>query len=239
MSTTRTMAVKVATPDGGGSDEVHLIEEHPLSVLVDGVPMFRALRTPRDENAQAAGLCLAGGLVDSPSDIEGIFRHQDDPHTVDVKLARPAPDPAPGPAPVTRDVTVPCSRALACADDLAGRQHLHMETRSAHAATIYDGDVEVLTWAEDVGRHNAMDKAIGKVFLDDSLNLAVIVQLTCRMNREVIRKCARAGIPLLLSVSRPTAGAVDMAEELGITMACHDRKGGLLVFTHPRRISPG
>jgi FdhD protein len=104
---------------------------------------------------------------------------------------------------------------------------------------LYDADLNVLTWAEDVGRHNAIDKAVGKVFLDGLLPRAAVAQLTCRMNREVVGKLARAGVPVVLSVSRPTAGAVDMAEALGMTLACLDRRGGLFVFSRPERITAG
>ena len=90
--------------------------------------------------------------------------------------------------------------------------------------------------AEDVGRHNALDKALGLVFLRGEAPRAQVVIVSCRINKDVVRKCANARIPVVFSISRPTTAAVLMARTLKMTLALSTRDGGVYVFSGPERI---
>jgi len=87
-----------------------------------------------------------------------------------------------------------------------------------------------------VGRHNALDKAIGKVFLDHRLDKASLLILSSRISYELVQKAARARIPVILSFSRPTSLAVELASKLTMTLACLAKGSGLYIFCGENRL---
>jgi FdhD protein len=92
--------------------------------------------------------------------------------------------------------------------------------------------------AEDVGRHNALDKAIGRLFLDRRLDEAVFLTLSSRISYELVQKAARARVQVILAFSRPTSLAVELASELNMTLACLADSAGLYIFCGEHRLTP-
>jgi len=84
--------------------------------------------------------------------------------------------------------------------------------------------------AEDAGRHNALDKAVGMLFLNHRLSKASYLVLSSRISYELVQKAARARIPIILSISRPTSLAAVLAKQLNITLACLAPETGLYIF---------
>ena len=142
------------------------------------------------------------------------------------QLIRPIPD---GPA-------LDAHRAYGALETLSDHQPLRRETRASHAAAIYSKDFELLSAAEDVGRHNALDKAVGRLFTAGNLESAALLTLSSRISYELVQKAARARIPAVLAVSRPTALAVSLASELNMTLACFAKRSGLHVFSAQQRL---
>ncbi|MBW1873612.1 MAG: formate dehydrogenase accessory sulfurtransferase FdhD, partial [Deltaproteobacteria bacterium] len=105
-----------------------------------------------------------------------------------------------------------------CIDKLGDSQNHYETTRSSHAALILDDQLEPVSFAEDVGRHNALDKAIGKALMDRKLSKARIAVLSSRNSYELVQKAARARLPMMISVSRTTALAVEMGKALNMTL---------------------
>jgi len=91
-------------------------------------------------------------------------------------------------------------------------------TGSTHGSALFDLDSNLLSLKEDVGRHNALDKAIGELILKDQLNLAKVLFFSGRLSFEIIFKCFRAKIPTIIAISAPTSLAIDYAKEFGITL---------------------
>jgi FdhD protein len=97
-------------------------------------------------------------------------------------------------------------------------------------------DMDMLSFAEDVGRHNALDKAVGKAFMNGKLSQARLLVLSSRISYELVQKAARARIPMMVSKSRPTALAVEMGQALNMTLACAFGKSKLMVLCGENRI---
>ena len=130
--------------------------------------------------------------------------------------------------------------ALASLEALPAIQPLRMQTQTSHAAAIYSKRFELLTVAEDVGRHNALDKAIGRVLLDRRLEQAALLILSSRISYELVQKSARGRIPIILAHSRPTALAVNLAASLNMTLASmDDDDSGLYIFCGEQRLVSG
>ncbi|WP_319774181.1 formate dehydrogenase accessory sulfurtransferase FdhD [Breoghania sp.] len=208
-----------------------LIAEEPLSIRVQGNPYAVTMRTPGDEKAHVAGFCLAEGIVDTPDDITGLaFCDGEDTNVVTVTLTATrqeqvadhldrrtyisqtscgicgktiVEDLVQSLSPVADGPPLDGKRALECLLRLSDHQPLRAKTRAAHGAAIYDLDFALLSAAEDVGRHNALDKAVGRLFLDDRLDRAQLLTLSSRISYELVQKAARARIPVVLAISPP------------------------------------
>ncbi len=242
-----------------------LVGEEPLSIRVQGNPYSVIMRTPGDEIAHAAGFCLGEGIVDTPDDFTSIgFCEDDDTNVIAVTLRASRREKIPQILdrrgfisqtscglcgkelvkdlyqiiqPLKNNTKINLTRALNGLKELSANQPLREKTRASHAAVLYRSDFEVLAVAEDVGRHNALDKAIGKVFLARKLDQIALAILSSRISYELVQKAARAQIPIILAHSRPTALAVELASQLNITLASlDDDDEGLYIFCGQHRL---
>ncbi len=241
-----------------------LIREEPLSIRVQGKPYSVVLRTPGEEIAHVAGFCLAEGIIDSMDDCVTIAYCDDTDTnvvTVTLKAARLkkisellerrgfvsqtscglcgkelVKELYQWIKPLKDNVKIDIRKAYARLKKLSSQQPLRSATRASHAAVLYTSDFEPLSSAEDVGRHNALDKAIGKVFLVGDLEKASLLILSSRISYELVQKAARAQIPVILAASRPTALALELASQLNITLATQSKGEGLYIFCGERRL---
>ncbi|MDP2646203.1 MAG: formate dehydrogenase accessory sulfurtransferase FdhD [Desulfobacterales bacterium] len=244
--------------------EQKLIAEEPLSIRVQGKPYSVIMRTPGDEKAHVAGFCLGEGLVEDPDDFNTLgFCEDEDLNVVTVTLKPARRDKIAQHLerrgfisqtscgicgkevikdlyqlirPVENNSKVDINRALQSLDGLSDIQPLRDLTQTCHAAVIYDSDFKLLSVAEDVGRHNALDKAIGKLFLAGRLHLAALLILSSRISYELVQKAAQARIPIILGMSRPTSLAVQLASQLNITLACLSKESGMDIFCGAHRL---
>ena len=250
---------------GNTSSKHRLIGEEPLSIRVEGKPYSVVMRTPGDELAHAAGFCLAEGIVDTPDEVNTISCCEgDDSNVVTITLSKSRRDKIVDILdrrgfisqtscgicgkeivkdlyqmiqPVEDNTRMNAGLALECLENLPQHQPLRDKTRASHAAALYSSNFKLLSVAEDVGRHNALDKAIGRLFLDRRLDEAVLLTLSSRISYELVQKAARARIQVILAFSRPTSLAVELASELKMTLACLADHTGLYIFCGEHRLT--
>lgn len=120
-----------------------------------------------------------------------------------------------------RDIEPAFAEELLCTipDKLRQAQKIFDETGGLHAAAAFDADGKLIVTMEDVGRHNAVDKVVGALLLDDRLPAADLAMMVSgRASFELIQKTLVAGIPLLAAVSAPSSLAVQLAREFNMTL---------------------
>lgn len=123
-------------------------------------------------------------------------------------------------------------------DRLRATQAVFDETGGLHAAALFTADGEIDAVAEDVGRHNAVDKVIGRMLMADALPLSGrILFVSGRTSFEIVQKAALAGVPIVGSVSAPSSLAVDLAREAGVTLLGFVRQANFNIYSHPERIT--
>jgi FdhD protein len=249
-----------ASPEPTRQETVCVIEETAVTIDVESVESYTLLCTPSDNRALAAGFMLTEGVIDSMADISILKECDDDPNTVRVRLTGGTPridDPG-------RNLLIVSScgacgmeslkerisalpRALstlqidACLlysvyEQLRKQQRLFEACGGTHAAALFGRDGSIIAAAEDTGRHNALDKAIGKCLLADIETKGLGAALTSRLSLEMVSKCARAGIELITAVSAPTSMAIDVAQACNITLCAFVRETRATVFTYPERL---
>ena len=120
-------------------------------------------------------------------------------------------------------------------ESMKSKQHNFKQSGGTHAASAFTLEGKLLCSMEDIGRHNAVDKVVGKLILDDELSLAKIMTVSGRVSYEIVIKCFKAQIPFLAAVSAPSSLAVDYAKELGITLFAFSRNKRTTCYAHPER----
>jgi len=221
-----------------------VVVEAPLEIRLSGVPLAVVMRTPGSDQALITGFALTEGIALSPDEIADIVLIGEDEDDARWEL-RLAPgievDPerfrrnlyatsscgvcgkasidavrvaATMPAPVPIDAAT--LRTLP--DLMRTRQAAFDATGGIHAAVLFTADGEPIAAAEDVGRHNAVDKVIGMVAAEQWPLSGRALLVSGRVSFEVVQKAAVAGIGLIAAVSAPSSLAIDLGSELGMTI---------------------
>jgi len=121
-------------------------------------------------------------------------------------------------------------------DKMNDLQHNFRQSGGTHAAAAFTIQGELISAMEDIGRHNAVDKVIGKLISLEKLKEASVLTVSGRVSYEIVIKCFKAGIPFLAAVSAPSSLAVDYAKELGITLFAFCRDERATCYSNPQRI---
>jgi FdhD protein len=259
------MAV-VRVGDGAASetstDDVAV--EAALEIRLNGAPFSVTMRTPGADRELAAGFLFSEGIVSASADIVAV--HVDPSgDIVDVALTAPRsaavaaqrdarrqvtttsacgmcgrPDLASTrrtAPPVARARTVDADAIRALPARLTPRQETFAATGGLHAAALCTLDGDIVDTAEDVGRHNAVDKIIGRQLLAGGLPLDdSLLFVSGRTSFEILQKAWLAGVPIVAAVSAPSSLAIELALEAGITLIGFVRHGRFNIYTHADRI---
>ena len=237
--------------------------EAPLEILINGKPFSVTMRTPGDELALVRGLLFTEGVLTTNAPYRAATtRCQRGPWPRTLDLSVPADgldlegherrlvsasscglcgktslgsleDAVP---PVTADTRVTADAVLEMQAAMRVEQAAFERSGGTHAAAAFTPDGKILAIAEDIGRHNAVDKVIGKLLLDERLGDASAMTVSGRISFEIVSKAARAQIPLLIAVSAPSSLSVELAHKSGMTLIGFCRDGRFNVYSHQGRI---
>jgi FdhD protein len=259
-------AQRICTAGDGAKpveESVHVVLEAAVTIDVQRVESYTLLCTPDDNLALATGFLHSEGIVDSLDEVASLEPCRDDPETIRVRLK----DPIPRIDDAGRNLLIVSSCGLCGVEGLDARlealptvgdslrvdshvlreagerlrqcQPLFESCGGTHAAGIFDADGELVAHAEDTGRHNALDKAIGRCIRSGRSAAGCGVVLSGRVSLEMVAKSVRAGIELISAISAPTSLAVEIAERCGVTLCAFVRETRATVFTHAHRVKTG
>jgi len=239
---------------GGRRDEVAV--EEPLEIRVDGAPLAVTMRTPGHDEELALGFVHGEGLIDRAhdvgptADLAGNVVEVSGPLLRDAgarsfytssscgvcgkgaleEVAVHAEPAAPGPV-VARTLLAGLPERLLAAQPGFAR------TGGLHATGLFDAAGVLLGAREDVGRHNAMDKVIGRALLDGRVPLReLILCVSGRLSFELVQKAAVAGCPILVGVGAPSSLAIALAREQRMSLIGFARGDALNVYAGAERV---
>ena len=235
--------------------------EEPLEIRIGREPLATTMRTPGHDDELAAGFLVSEGIVRDRSAIAEILPVGDNRVVVDlargVKI-KPTSTQRFGtissscglcgktsidairqnfPAIESDNVRIEIEMLLWLPEKLRNAQSDFARTGGIHAAGIFDSSGELKIIREDIGRHNAVDKAIGRAFIDGSLPLnRHVLFVSGRASFEIVQKALAAGIPIIAAVSAPSTLAVDFARESNQTLIGFLRPPNFNVYSHIERV---
>lgn len=256
----RTVSSMVRRHDADGSTlgPDHLIVEEPLEIRLDGQRVATTMRTPGDDFELAVGYCHTEGLL-AGAPVRRVrycatgsaVATEFNVVTVDSGGLAPEPtarlgtttsscgwcgtdgvdDVAARLGPLTGLASIGVDVLASVPDRVREAQGLFDLTGGVHAAAAFDVDGKPLVVREDIGRHNAVDKVVGRLLLDDRLPASSLgLFVSGRTSFEIVLKAWAAGLAAVVAVSAPTSLAVTAARRAGLTLAGFARPGRLNVY---------
>ena len=247
------------------TDEVAI--EEPLEIRIGGIAVATTMRTPGNDDELVAGFLLSEGIVRARSDIHAIAPCPLPASLGNVMKVELAPGVKFEPAAMQRFGTISSSCGLCGKTsidfirqqfppiDFASRAQIaetnlmelpgrlraaqgnFARTGGIHAAGVFDLSGDPVVVREDIGRHNAVDKAIGRAFLDGLLPLHNhVLVVSGRSSLEIVQKALAAGIPIVAAVSAPSSLAVNFARESNQTLIGFLRPPTFNVYSHIERV---
>jgi FdhD protein len=232
--------------------DAEVIQEARVTLYVNGLEITSLMCTPSDLDALALGFLKNEGLIDGLHSVRDIFISRNE-CCVEVWVDHPIR------LPKSKTITSGCGGGVTFLDQewqcdpipdcihlrpellgrffnqLQGPDSLYSRTRGVHTAALVRGD-EIIALAEDVGRHNTVDKVVGLCLLSSQETRGSILLTTGRISSEMLRKGAMMGCPLVASRNSPTSMSVAMAKEWNITLVGYVRRDSLRVYAHPERL---
>jgi FdhD protein len=238
---------------------------HHPAMGMEPVSFGTTMRTPGDDESLAAGLLYGEGVINQASDIEAIESSTRKPNVVNVRLRPSVPlelqaasrrysagsscgvcgttglDAAIARAAATR-ITVKEGIDLSVLFELPQRMRREQarfgDTGGIHASALFDLQGNLLTVAEDVGRHNAFDKLVGENLMAGRLPLSGhAALLSGRASYELVQKALRAGVAVLAAIGAPSSLAVNLAVASGLTLVGFLRDARCNVYSNPQRLT--
>jgi FdhD protein len=240
----------------------YIAEEVPVVLVYNTIPHVVMLATPLNLEDFALGFSLTEDIIKHPSELQSIRVFQRS-KGVEVRMTIPEArfqnlsgkgknmtgrtgcglcgattleQAVRPPRPVGQGLVLEASQLTAALSQMQQQQSLNQLTGAVHAAAWLEPERGVVTVREDVGRHNALDKLIGALAKANCDFDGGWLVVTSRASYEMVQKASSVGITLLAAVSAPTALAIQLAEQCGITLVGFARNDNHVIYTHPHRL---
>jgi FdhD protein len=244
-------------------EDVEVSVEELFDLYVNGKHYATALLTPVDLEEWTVGFLFSEGLINSAGEVKGITVAEG---RIEARVSRQRR--ALRPPILTRLLVSSCTAPTKLQKVLSYVERVSEEirkssltltweaviglsaklnqisgtyrvTRGTHSAALFNAKCEVLAYSEDVGRHNAVDKVVGKALLAGLDTKNKILAVSGRPSGDLVYKCVRALIPVIVALSAPLSSGVEVAEAAGITLVGLARGQRFTVYTNPGRIKLG
>ena len=246
------------TDEGRRDVEEVVVMEFPLTIILNNQELVTLLCSPRDLKYLAIGFLSSEGLIHNKGEIGKIIL-ADDGSVVRVEtegdieevIERPfkryisssggrgvTPYPAYDVASkgrVESEMRISANVVFTLTEEFQQRSQIYKVTHGVHSAALCDAK-DILLFAEDIGRHNAIDKLFGRCILEEIPTGDRLVISSGRISSEILLKIARRDIPIVISKAAPTDRAVDLAAHLGITLIGFVRGRSMNVYTGSWRV---
>jgi len=257
MATARRKLLKLSNSEAKQiEDEVAV--DTPVEVYVENNHFITLWASPGMERELAVGHLLAEGIIDSSNEVEAMV--QDSKVLIKLKTDRQlrletskvyriiktaCGSETPGSLSlldrlrkprVASQLRVKPEAVLKIVSELNNRSRVFKATGGTHSAMLCTSEGEVLAYAEDVGRHNAIDKVIGQHALEHRTFSDCILISSGRQPNDMVLKAARVSIPMVVSQAAPLESGIKAAEETGVTLICFMRGKRMNIFTNPKRV---
>lgn len=238
----------------------YVAEEKPLHIFLNRTRYVTIFCSPSKLKEMAVGHAICEGIVKSIGEIEGIDLKEEQGVCrinlkPDVKLgdrlklsqnfsrvifsacgSKTPYQPTVGLAKVRSDLKVKAEIVLNCVNRLNFIAETFRKTGGVHVAAIYKSDGTLVTFAEDVGRHNAVDKTVGSSILEGINFDDCFLALSGRLTGDIVFKAARAGLPIVASMAAAIDSGISIAKDASITLVGFARGKRVNIYTFPERI---
>lgn len=229
-----------------------VVREQPLTIVVNGLEVATLLCTPEKLDYLTVGFLAFEGLIHSPDEIRDLDVDADS-GVVEVALTTDVVKPTRRVftsgcgmgltfslrlsqyAPLQADLSLSPEHIFPLMQQMFDGAVMYNASRGIHAAALSDTQ-RVLLLAEDVGRHNALDKILGEALLRGIPTAGRLLLTSGRISSEMLRKGAHMQTPFLISRTSPTTLSIEAAKRLGITVIGYVRRQSFNVYTHPERL---
>jgi FdhD protein len=238
---------------GWSTIEGEVIEEGFVSIFVNGEELATVMCSPREQDRFAIGFLCNEGIINSLDDVRAVHVCPSGA-CVDVWLTRSDfvrpnrliltsgcgggvtfDDLTKTVEPLQSSITIGPQKLAALLIEMQQRAALYARSRGVHTAALSDGE-KIIVLAEDVGRHNTIDKIRGACLIEKIDPRNKILLCTGRISSEMINKAARMSCPIVASRTSPTSMSVQLAREWNITLAGYVRRDQMKVYAHPERL---
>lgn len=234
-----------------------VVAEKAITVMIDKVGSFTIMATPTDMEALAVGFVYAEGIINGFQDCLTVSRDENLSFVVGVEVQNPTQitkrnmivasscgmcgvrniEKMLADIPECKNtLSISADRLIEISKTMRSMQKLFKTTGGAHAAAVFDASGTIMALGEDIGRHSAFDKAIGKCLMAELETKGCGVVLSGRVSLEMVTKAARAGIELIGAVSAPSSFAIEAAKKWNLTLCGFVRPGRMNVYTHSERV---
>lgn len=244
--------------DGQVRETLDLVaSERTVTLYINGEALVSLLCSPVELDSLAVGFLISEGILPSSDDLISVKVQGE---SVNVSLKNMTVDR--NDLPLRKTISSGCGQGVTFSDagtlrklpavskrfslqlkvirsllrDFVKISTLYRKTGGVHSAVLADRDGRILLFSEDIGRHNAVDKLLGKAFLQDIPVEDKLILSSGRVSGEIMTKIIRSRVPVLISRAAPTCMSVSGAEDHGVTLIGFARGDRMNIYTHPWRI---